>query len=136
MFLSHQEALLMLDIDLARERLRRFEAMLRDHMRFEEEHLLPLYRRAGPVRGGPVEFFLGEHRKMLEFLYRFSQRLEQLAKSKSDLKREVIKLFDAEATFKHLVEHHDLREQNILYPALDRVTTEKERASMLDRRPV
>jgi hypothetical protein len=44
----------------------------------------------------------------------------------------VIKLFDEEATFKHVVEHHDLREQNILYPTLDRVTTEVERQELLN----
>jgi hemerythrin superfamily protein len=35
--------------------------------------------------------------------------------------------------FKHLVEHHDLREQNILYPTLDRLTTEAERRDLLGR---
>jgi hypothetical protein len=38
-----------------------------------------------------------------------------------------------ESMFKHLVEHHDLREQNIQYPALDRVTTIAERQDLLAR---
>jgi hypothetical protein len=33
--------------------------------------------------------------------------------------------------YKHLVEHHDRRERNILYPQLDRVTSEQERARPL-----
>lgn len=35
------------------------------------------------------------------------------------------------AIFKHLAEHHDFREKNILYPWLDRITTEEERSSLL-----
>jgi hemerythrin-like domain-containing protein len=133
LFLAHQEALLKLEIELARERLRHFERELREHMRHEEEWLLPVYQRAGRIPGGAVEFFTGEHRKMLELLGRLQAALEQLASHSPDLSRQVIELFDAEAVFKQVVEHHDLREQNILYPALDRVTTEQERGELLSR---
>src|SRR5512143_35993 len=77
-FLLHQEALLALDVDLALARLREFERELRAHMRVEEELLLPVYARAGRIKGGPIEFYTGEHKKMLEFLARFSEKLEQL----------------------------------------------------------
>jgi hypothetical protein len=35
--------------------------------------------------------------------------------------------------FKLLAEHHDSREQTILYPALDNVTTEEEKRNLLAR---
>jgi iron-sulfur cluster repair protein YtfE (RIC family) len=132
LFFLHQEALLHLDIKQARGRLQEFEHELRAHMQDEEEVLLPIYQRAGRVPGGAVEFFTGEHRKMLELLGRFNETLKQLEGRPPDLTRRVIKLFDEEATFKHVVEHHDLREQNILYPTLDRVTTEVERQELLN----
>jgi hypothetical protein len=59
--------------------------------------------------------------------------LERLCSEHSDLSREILKLFDEQALFKHLVEHHDLREQNILYPALDEMTDEAERRDLLAR---
>ncbi len=131
LFLSHQEALLMLDIRVARERLIEFERELWEHMQFEEERLIPLYERAGRISGGQVEFFTGEHKKMLLFLGRFKERLAHLEEDPSGLKRAVIELFDDQALFKHLVEHHDQREKNILYPMLDRVTNEEERRELL-----
>src|SRR5438552_323465 len=110
LFLTHQEALLMLDVPLALERLVQFEKELREHMRFEDEVLLPIYRRAGRIIGGPVEFFTGEHKKMLEFIVQFKETLHQLEKKPADLRREIIELLDAESRFKQIVEHHDLRE--------------------------
>ncbi|HXG94666.1 MAG TPA: hemerythrin domain-containing protein [Blastocatellia bacterium] len=131
LFLLHQEALLALDIELALKRLREFTIELRAHMQVEEEVLLPVYERAGRIQGGPVEFYTGEHRKMLEFLARFVKKLEELKHGPANLKREVIELFDDEALFKHLMEHHDMREENIFYPTLDKVTDEEERGMLL-----
>jgi hemerythrin-like domain-containing protein len=131
LFYLHQEALLALDVRLALERLDGFERKLRPHMRYEEEVLLPVYERAGRIEGGPVVFFTGEHKRMLEFLARFREKLEGLLHDPRDLKREVISLFDQQAMFKHLSEHHDQRERNILYPTLDRVTDEAERRQLL-----
>jgi iron-sulfur cluster repair protein YtfE (RIC family) len=127
LFLRHQEALLALDLWLAGERLDEFERQLRSHIRLEEERLLPLYRRAGPLAGGAPELFSSEHRKMLALLGTLRERLAGLDADQFDLPREVLQLLEHETMFKHLVEHHDLRERKILYPALDEVTTEQER---------
>ncbi|MCS7158496.1 MAG: hemerythrin domain-containing protein [Blastocatellia bacterium] len=133
LFLQHQEALLEQDLARARERLAVYERELLAHMRPEEDLLLPVYARAGAIPGGPIELFLGEHRKMREFLERFRLTLAEFEAHPADLCRRIIRLLDEQAMFKHLVEHHDLREQNILYPALDRVTTEAERRELLRR---
>jgi len=133
MLLLHQEALLALDVEVALERLKRFEDELRAHMRVEEDLLLPVYARAGRIRGGPVEFFTGEHKKMLELLARFTERLEELRRNRANLRRGIIDLFDQEAVFKQLMQHHDSREESILYPTLDKVTGEEERAELLSR---
>lgn len=133
MFLVHQEALLALDVELALSRLKRFESELRDHMRVEEDLLLPVYARAGRIQGGPLEFYTGEHKRMIEFLERFTERLERLKQDPTNLKREIIELFDEQALFKHLMQHHDMREENILYPTLDKVTTEEERWDLLSK---
>lgn len=133
LFLQHQEALLEQDIPHAREQLVTYERELRAHMAVEEDVLLPVYARAGAIPGGPIELFLGEHRKMREFLERFRTTLAELEAHPTDLRRRIIHLFDEQTMFKHLVEHHDLREANILYPALDRVTTDAERRELVRR---
>lgn len=131
LFLLHQEALLQLDVPLALTRLQHYEHALYAHMQIEEELLMPIYQRAGKIPGGPPEFFLGEHRRMREFLARFTTRLQELLNTSTHLPRAVIQLFDEEATFKALCEHHDMRERNLFFPALDRVTSAAEREQLL-----
>ena len=133
LFLLHQEALLRLDLELAAERLRIYERELRAHMQAEEELLMPVYERAGKIAGGPPEFFIGEHRRMLEFLARFADSLGELKEEGGDPARRVIRLFDEEAMFKSLCDHHDMREGAIFFPALDRVTDEAERQELIGR---
>lgn len=131
LFLAHQEALLQLDVPRALECLQRYEHELYPHMEVEEELLMPIYERAGKILGGPPEFFLGEHQRMREFLARFTTRLQELTMDSANLPRRIIQLFDEEATFKALCEHHDMRERNLFFPALDRVTSEAERQTLL-----
>jgi iron-sulfur cluster repair protein YtfE (RIC family) len=133
LFLLHQESLLRLDFEMAAERLRSYDRELRAHMHVEEELLMPVYERAGKIAGGPPEFFIGEHRRMLEFLARFAATLNELKGASGDPARGVIKLFDEEAAFKGLCEHHDMREGSIFFPALDRVTDEAERRDLIGR---
>lgn len=130
-FHRHQQALIRLDFAEAAKLLKDYETLLITHMTDEEETLIPIYaERATPERGGAVELFLGEHRKMLELLADFKRQLAALP-SATDVEGDVIALFDDEAVFKHLVEHHDAREGKFLYPALDRVTSEAEKAFLL-----
>lgn len=134
LFLRHQEALLASDLEQARRLLLEFEATLYHHIQVEEEILLPVYaERAGRVPGGPPELFLGEHRNLKTFVAEFKERLGEMRPGAPGLRRQTITLFDREAVFKQVVEHHDLREQNLLYPHLDRVTTPEERAALLAR---
>ena len=133
LFLQHQEALLDADLMRAGKRLEEFEGRLFDHIREEEELLLPVYERAGAIPGGPSVLFTGEHKRMQELLAGFKQALSSLKQDPGGRKRGILWLLDRQATFKNLMEHHDLREANILYPALDRVTSEAERRDILAR---
>lgn len=132
LFFEHQAALIGLDFGRARSRLAEYRSELVEHMRYEEEVLLPVYERAGAIPGGPIELFTGEHRRMMEFIDRFTEAAVQLERA-SDPVRGVIALLDDEAVFKNLCQHHDQRERNILFPALDRVTGESERADLTAR---
>lgn len=137
LFLAHQEALLALDLQLADVRLDNYVQRLLRHMAFEEEHLIPVYVRVGTVPGGPVEFFTGEHARMREFLGRFRDAIADLRSNfsadASALGRRVIALFDAEAAYKSLVEHHHMREGNLFFPALESAATHEEKKQLLER---
>ena len=133
LFWQHQEALVQLDLDTARERLLLYRKELAAHIDVEERLLLPVYARAGVIPGGPPEFFIGEHERMMRFLDRFEIAIEGLFFEGEDLLRKVIALLDQEAAYKSLLQHHENRESNLFFPALDRVTTDSEREELIDR---
>ena len=132
-FFAHQSALLHFEFDEALSLLEQYEAALLTHMRDEEEVLLPVYEeRAEIVKGGKTQFFLDEHYKMREFVKLLK---EEIIKLKDELEPEakLIWILDRESFYKRLCGHHDKRETDILYPELDRVTTDAEKAELLNR---
>lgn len=133
LFLFHQEALFDDDLAGALARLDTYEEELQAHIRLEEELLLPIYRRAGLIPGGREEFYTAEHERLTALLARCRSRLLEVAASSVGRRRGLISLFDLEATFKSLSEHHHQREENLFFPALDRVTDEAERQELLVR---
>jgi hemerythrin-like domain-containing protein len=133
MFFRHQEALLRCEIAHAMDELKSHQASLLTHIQYEEDLLLPIYgARTDAIPGGSLELFTGEHRKMKMFLAEFIETLSQMrAADPTGLTRSIIALFDREFMYKHLSEHHDLRERNVLYPWLDRITSDDECRALL-----
>jgi hemerythrin-like domain-containing protein len=133
-FALHQEALLLGDSASAREMLRLYRGLLSVHMRHEEELLLPVFRRAGPIKKWPEVLYTGQHDKMNEHLGRIERALDGLETSSGRaLRRELITLLDMEATYKHLVEHHDGAEREGLFPVLDEHQTDAEGQELIPR---
>ena len=130
MFLEHQRALLRLDLDCAATALEDYAAELLAHIRDEEALMIPLYRERVEVPvGGAVEIFLGEHEKLKRFLDLFAEEIEKIRRM-DDIERGVLFLIDSQHLFKRLLVHHDNRERKMLYPLLDEVTSEEERACL------
>ncbi len=131
LFFEHQAALLKGDFPQSLSMLKRFEKALFQHMKEEDEILLPLYRqRAAQIRGGDVEIFSFEHTKITEWFYRLNLRASRLSRSDTNWK-EIISLFDDEAQFKRYMEHHSVREDRIFYPEVERVVDEKEKEQLV-----
>lgn len=129
----HQEALLVLDLESARALLGGYRRLLALHMRHEEERLLPVFGRLGPVEKWPVVLYTGQHEKMRSLLDRVETQLGVLlADPPSNLRRAVIRLLELETTYKHLTEHHDGAEREGLVPHADRAASDEERAEMLE----
>jgi len=134
-FLRHQEALLDRDLPEARRRLERHVRLLCDHIQEEEIDLLPIYgERAGRIEGGGVGLFTAEHRRFERMLKEFRDDLAEMRANDRALDRRILDLLDRQALYKHLLHHHDLRERNVLYPVLDRVTTPAERRKLIEPR--
>jgi iron-sulfur cluster repair protein YtfE (RIC family) len=128
----HRDLVVGLEWRKALEALGRFAGELRAHMDFEERRILPLYaQRVGPAPGGDPEFFRLEHRNLLKNLEDVKGALAALVGDPKAGRRQAHELLEKESMLLHLLEHHDLREKNILYPRLDSVVTEEERAALL-----
>jgi hemerythrin-like domain-containing protein len=133
LFAKHQRALLTKDIPAAVATLTTFENELGRHIAFEDQVLLPLYASKGAeVEGATLPIFHAEHRKLREMAAKLVRETDALDGS-SDLLGAILQLLDDESLFKGLFAHHGLREENLLFPALDARTTEAEREKALRR---
>lgn len=127
----HQEALLAADWPLAGRCLALFHSALRLHIRQEDAWLLPAYAAVEAAQPWPARVFSGEHRKLEAFLARLWPAFRALAAAPS--RRAVIELIELEKSLKHLAEHHHLRENEALFPALDAALPEARRRELLAR---
>ena len=131
LFAEHQAAVISLDLDRARERLEAFRDALHRHAAAEEELVFPVYEPfAGDVVGGGLELVLAEHDKLRRLLDGLFDELAALSARGAPGPGDVIELLDREFTFKHLLQHHDQRETNAVYPTLDRELTDAERREL------
>lgn len=133
-FAVHRDFVVGLEFGRALEELETFERELRVHMDAEEACVLPLYReRVGKIRGGDPEFFTLEHRNILRNLEAAKESLRRLAADPRSGRRQAHEFLDQEWMLHHMIEHHDLRERNILYPKLDEMLSDQERKEVLSR---
>ncbi|MEZ4220135.1 MAG: hypothetical protein R3B13_04330 [Polyangiaceae bacterium] len=133
-FALHQEALMLLDLDAAEAALSAYRRLLEVHMGHEESVLMEVFRRAGPMPKWPVVLYTGQHAKLLEQLARLEAMLQSLrGRQGREQRHAILELFDREATFKHLLEHHDGAEREGFFPTVDAQLTEEETRNTLPR---
>jgi hemerythrin-like domain-containing protein len=118
--LRHLEALTALDLEAAKRWWRKFSDALMAHAQVEDSVALPVYERLGNFpEGGQPSLFDAEHKGIERMLRSLTQRLESLSPNDPSLRRRIVVNLDRYMLFRHLIEHHTLREQNIFYPLLD-----------------
>ncbi len=132
LFLLHQEALVERDLARALELFARYRSAVQKHAEDEERELLPIYASVPRERRQAAEVFVQEHRRLHELLDRLEDLLASSVGRPLDT-RTVLHLVEREATYKHLFEHHDQRERTQLFPALDQLVPEDQRAAILAR---
>lgn len=106
------------DYEQAKEGFRKFESGLQRHIVWEENILFPLFEeKTGMNNSGPTFIMREEHRQIKEYLKQIYAKVEQ---NDPDTGLEEQLLLD-------LLKAHNQKEENILYPAIDQVTSDGER---------
>ena len=117
------------DFAKAKEAFKAFKVGLQRHIVWEEDLLFPLWEeKTGMSEGGPTFVMRAEHRRIGEQLEAIH---EKVAEQNPDSDQEEQALLD-------ILGSHNMKEERILYPSIDQVTTEAEREAVyqhMDRIP-
>jgi len=133
LFNAHQKMLMHGDIKNAFDTLHELKIYISNHIKAENDYLLPLYEKhVSPIPlGGAVDFFIHEHHKIDRFMKEFSGNFSNLKANLNSPEMDIVKLFDQHYVFKHLLDHHHTREDTFLFRFLDRVLDESEKEEVL-----
>lgn len=93
--------------DATRAAWEAFDRATRTHFAMEEEVLFPAFEEASGMRGGPTEMMRIEHRQMRALLDEMGD-----AAAKGDFEN----VLDHGDTLLMLVQQHNSKEENVLYP--------------------
>ena len=100
------------DWDVAGAAQHVFVDQTEQHFRYEEEHLFPELAQAFPAAAaGPIPVMLSEHRQMRELFDDLGLAVR---------KRDAALLADTMQTLLFLMQQHNAKEENVLYPMADR----------------
>ena len=112
------------DYPKAKEAFKEFKFGLQRHIVWEEDLLFPVWEeRTGMTEGGPTAVMRMEHRKIGAALEALHQKVQD-ADPDSDQEEQALTA---------LLEAHNLKEERVLYPAIDNLLADDERASLFER---
>ena len=115
----------LVDIERAESIFLFFKSELERHIIWEEDILFPVFeRKTGIKDGGPTSVMRMEHIQIKDHLQKIQRKLR--AKKIQDPCGEEVALFK-------LLESHNQKEENILYPGIDNLTSEQEKDQMIKR---
>jgi len=97
-----------------------FKTGLEQHIVWEEEILFPAFEHKTGMTDGPTQVMRWEHQQIRAFLEAIAGKLAAGANT----------IADDEAGLLAVLESHNHKEENILYPMIDQVTDGAERAKM------
>ena len=111
MFISIEQAVSSDDWEAAESAAIRFVEAMDHHFSTEEDELFPTLKQVSPGAQGPVQVMLMEHEQMRSLF-------EQL--KKAVVKRDERGCLDLTETLLMIMQQHNMKEENILYPMADR----------------
>jgi regulator of cell morphogenesis and NO signaling len=113
------------DIDGARKLFPDFKTGLLKHIVWEEEILFPIFeQKTGMHDTGPTAGMRMEHGHIKNFLEEIGEKV---------LAGELQGIDKAATGLLEVLGPHNEKEENILYPAIDNLTSEQEKAAMIAR---
>jgi regulator of cell morphogenesis and NO signaling len=102
-----------------------FQAGLQKHIVWEEEILFPIFEQGtGMYDAGPTAVMRMEHRQIEGFLKAIGEKL---------LAGEMEGVNEAEISVLEVLGSHNQKEESILYPAIDNLTSEQEKEQAITR---
>ena len=108
----------------AKEYFRDFKSGLERHIAWEEELLFPLFEKTtGMSEGGPTAVMRYEHEGLRETLRNIHSKVQS---DRFDTQAESVILMA-------VLCEHNRKEENILYPMIDHMTTAKDREEIFSR---
>lgn len=126
--LLHQEALLLQNIDLAKEVYALFRSVIESHIHTENDLLFPLFERycsnsdsADKKARWPIMLYQKEHDKLVDMLDKSQAMLDKLIDYPEGRarRRATLSVLEYQKALKNVVEHHEEREEMALLPELD-----------------
>ena len=115
----------LVDIEQAESIFLFFKSELERHIVWEEDILFPVFeRKTSNKDAGPTSVMRMEHIQIKDHLQKIQRKLR--AKKIQDPCGEEVALFK-------LLESHNQKEENILYPGIDNLTSEQEKDQMIKR---
>ena len=112
------------DFPKAKEAFKEFKFGLQRHIVWEEDILFPLWEKeTGITEGGATSVMRTEHRQIGQHLEAIHQKVvAQNSDSDQD-----------EQALLNLLGSHNMKEERVLYPGIDRVTSGKVRESVFEK---
>jgi regulator of cell morphogenesis and NO signaling len=107
----------------AREKFISFKHGLERHIKWEEEILFPLFQRKTGIAEGPVAVMEDEHQQILNLLEHIKLRLQNNDFSSNRFEHDLMLILG----------HHNVKEENVIYPVLDHLLTQDEKASLVQQ---
>lgn len=112
LFASAEDAVAQKDRDSARRLFERFQTAMAHHLALEEDVLFPAFEARTGMRSGPTEVMRTEHAQMRGLL---QEMAISLANADHD------RYLGLSETLNMLMQQHNLKEENMLYPMSDQV---------------
>jgi len=112
---SFLESLTALELDLARQQWALFKRCLSNHIEFEQTNIEPL---AVAWESNTLKLIQSDHLILNRLLPRLETAFDLIAQADS-ARAELVRQLDGFIKMRNVLEHHDLREMEYLYPLLD-----------------
>lgn len=106
------------DYSKAKECFKEFKFGLQRHIVWEEEILFPLFERKTGSALGPTQVMRMEHRQIREHLESIHKKVQDQNPDSDQEEQMLLAVLSA----------HNQKEENILYPAIDRSISDEEKA--------